>query len=165
MWPSMQTYFSTSKFHYFTFFSTPPIKLKLGQDSRYVGGWGTTNRKPPGPIIMTSGYPWRKFVEKSPMKTYMVKRAFIFFMFYFYVFSVFIYLYLDTSFIFSYFLFFILFLDFCNLKKILLLYFPFLVLFARHRHLALEHFRPGAAHFGTSFLSSEGLQNRPRRDW
>jgi hypothetical protein len=40
--------------------------------------------------IYTSGYPWRKFVEKSPMKTYMVKRAFIFFIFYFYVFSVFI---------------------------------------------------------------------------
>jgi hypothetical protein len=31
-------------------------------------------------------------------------------------------------------------------------------------HLALEHFRPGAAHFETSFLSSGGLQNWPRRD-
>jgi hypothetical protein len=37
-------------------------------------------------LLTTSGYPWRKFVEKSPMKTYMVKRAFIFFIFYFYVF-------------------------------------------------------------------------------
>jgi hypothetical protein len=39
--------------------------------------------------------------------------------------------------------------------------------FLRHHdpHLALEHFRLGAAHFGTSFLSSRGLQNRPRRDY
>jgi len=32
---------------------------------------------------------FRKFVEKSPMKTYMVKQVFIFFIFYFYVFFVF----------------------------------------------------------------------------
>ncbi len=121
------------------------------------------------------------------------------FIFHFYVF-----VYLDASFIFSYFLFFILFLHFCNLKKNYY-YCIFLSLFYLHGttpapgagtfqacnskfllqrqkigklssgglqnrprhhdpHLALEHFRPGAAHFGTSFLSSRGLQNQPRRD-
>jgi hypothetical protein len=30
-------------------FATPPITLKLGQQ---IGGGGTTNSKPPGPIIM-----------------------------------------------------------------------------------------------------------------
>jgi hypothetical protein len=33
------------------FFTTPPIKLKLGQQT---GKWGTTNSKPLGPIIMMS---------------------------------------------------------------------------------------------------------------
>jgi hypothetical protein len=32
------------------FFITPPIKVNLGQANK----WGTTNSKPPGPIIMMS---------------------------------------------------------------------------------------------------------------
>jgi hypothetical protein len=37
----------TSKFSCILFFATPPIKLKLGQET----GGGTTNSKAPGPII------------------------------------------------------------------------------------------------------------------
>jgi hypothetical protein len=33
------------------FFTTPPIKLKLGQQ---INGWESTNSKPPGPIITIS---------------------------------------------------------------------------------------------------------------
>jgi len=44
---TLQKYFSHPSLVMYSF-TTPPIKLKLGQQSR----WGTTNGKPPGPIIM-----------------------------------------------------------------------------------------------------------------
>jgi len=49
---TLQKYFSHPSLVFFSFFATPPIKLKLGQQ---IGGGGTTNSKPPGPIIIMMG--------------------------------------------------------------------------------------------------------------
>jgi hypothetical protein len=47
---------------------------------------GHTQRCKAAIFIFLIYFLWWKFVEKSPMKTYMVKRAFIFYILYFYVF-------------------------------------------------------------------------------
>jgi len=52
---TLQIYFSHPSLVFFSFFATPPIKLKLGQQIGGGGGGGPTNSKLPGPIIIMMG--------------------------------------------------------------------------------------------------------------